>query len=430
MVMSSILLKNVDYVLTQNSNRDVLRNSSVFIEDGLIIEVGNPRVEAEFTISGKGKVLMPGLINCHTHSSMSLLRGYADDMKLDRWLKEKIWPAESRLTPYHCYVGALLACLEMIKFGVTCFNDMYIFTHEIAKAVEESGLRCFLGEVIFDWNKDEKIPYFKKFIKEWGSHERIYPVVNPHATYTCSPQTLEILRDIADSHKLLIHMHVAETHEEVKEMNKRYGMTPVEYIEQSDLFSSRFIAVHCNWLSENDIRIMSKNMVRVVHCPVSGMKLANSNVPPLESLFRNNVCVALGTDSCASNNNLDMFEEMKACALIHKFVNNNPSIISAQKALDLATINAAKVLGIGEEVGSIEEGKTADVILVDFLKPHLAPVHSKSTVISNLVYSCKGQDVDTTIVNGKILMQERRVLTLDEQDIINRSHSIIRDLFP
>ncbi|RKY23837.1 MAG: hypothetical protein DRP62_05115 [Planctomycetota bacterium] len=428
MSLSSILIKDIDWILTQNSRRQILKNYSVYVEENLITEIGNPRVEADFTIDGKGKVLLPGLINCHTHSSMTLLRGYADDMKLHEWLETRIWPLESKLKPEYCYIGTLLACLEMIRFGVTCFNDMYIFVDDIAKAVKESGLRCFLGEVIFDWNLKNKFSYFEKFTKKWLRDDLVTPVVNPHAPYSCSDETLFKLKEISDRYNLLTHMHVSETEKEVKDFQKNKNKTPVEHLDELGILNDRFIGVHCNWLSSKDVEILSRRNSSIVHCPTSCMKLASGRVPPLKNIFEKNIRVGLGTDGCASNNNLDLFEEMKNCSLINKFQERDPTFIPAQKTLDLVTIEPAKILSIDDRIGTIGEGKIADLILVDFKKPHLQPIHTKHTIISNLVYSCKGQDVDTTIVDGKILMKHGKVLTLNEHEVMNQTQSIIQEL--
>jgi len=418
----NILFKNVDWIVTQNSKREILKNKSVYVEDGKIVEIGSSKVEADHVIDGKGKILLPGLINSHTHSSMTLFRGYADDMELKPWLEEKIWPLESKLKPEDCYAGSLLACLEMIRFGVTCFNDMYLFVDDIAKAVKKSGLRCFLGEVIFDWNIGKQLPYSDRFTKKWLNDELITPLVNMHAPYSCSSETLLKLKESSDKYDILMHMHVSETEKEVKDFQKNKKKTPVEYLDEIGILNDKLIAVHCNWLEDKDVDIFSKRNCSVVHCPTSNMKLANGRMPPLRKMFEKNIRVGLGTDGCASNNNLDMFEEMKSCSLINKSQERDPTFIPAQKALDLATIEPAKIFGIDS---GIEEGKVADLILIDFRKPHLQPVHGKNTVLSNLVYSCRGGDVDSTVVNGKVLMKNRKILTLDEGRIFDDVQKVV-----
>ncbi|MBD3155505.1 MAG: amidohydrolase family protein [Candidatus Aenigmarchaeota archaeon] len=423
----SILFKNVDWIVTQNPEREIFRNKSVYVEDNKIVEIGNPKVEADHVIDGKGKILSPGLINCHTHSSMTLFRGYADDMELKTWLEEKIWPLEIKLKPEDCYFGSLLACFEMIRFGVTCFNDMYIHVDEIAKAVKESGLRCFLGEVIFDWNLEEKLPYSDKFIKKYLGDELITPLVNMHSPYSCSEETLLKLKKKSDNYNILMHIHVSETEKEVKDFQKDKGKTPVKYLDEIGILNDKLIAVHCNWLTNKDVDIFSQRNCSIVHCPTSNMKLANGRMPLLKWIFKKDIRVGLGTDGAASNNNLDMFEEMKNCSIANKFFQRDPTFIPAQKALDLATIEAAKVFGIGDKIGSIEEDKNADLILVDSRKPHLQPIHGKSTVISNLVYSCQGLDVDSMAVNGKILMKNREVLGIDDEEVFGNTEKIMKN---
>ncbi|RKY17040.1 MAG: hypothetical protein DRP90_07145 [Planctomycetota bacterium] len=417
MTSNSILFENVDWIVTQNPRREILRNKSVYIEDGKIVEIGDSKLDADHIINGRGKVLLPGLINSHTHSSMTLFRGYADDMELNHWLEDKIWPLESKLKPHDCYLGSLLACLEMIRFGITCFNDMYIYVDDIAKAVKEIGLRCFLGEVIFDWNIGKQLPYSDKFTKKWLNDDLITPLVNMHAPYSCSDETLLKLKETADKYNILMHMHVSETEKEVRDFQKTRGKTPVEHLDRLGILNDKLIAVHCNWLTNKDVDIFSRRNCSIVHCPVSNMKLANGRMPPLKRIFEKNIRVGLGTDGCASNNNLDMFEEMKVCSLINKFQERDPTFISAQKALDLVTIEPAKIFEIDNKIGSVEKGKIADLILVDFRKSHLHPVHGKNTIISNLVYSCQGSDVDTTIINGKVLMKDREILGIDEEKI-------------
>jgi 5-methylthioadenosine/S-adenosylhomocysteine deaminase len=413
----SILFKNIDWIVTQNSEREILKNKSVYIEDKKIVEIGSPRVEADQIIDAKGKVLIPGMINSHTHSSMTLFRGYADDMELNPWLEKKIWPLEAKLTPKDCYIGSLLACLEMIRFGVTCFNDMYIYVDEIAKAVKKTELRCFLGEVIFDWNLGKQLPYSDRFTKKWLKDELVTPLVNMHAPYSCSDETLLKLKENSQKYDILMHMHVSETEKEVKDFQKTKGQTPVEHLEEIGILNDKLIAVHCNWLTDKDVDIFAKKNCSVVHCPISNMKLANGRMPPLRRMFKRGLRVGLGTDGSASNNNLDMFEEMKMCSLVNKFSERDPTFIPAQKALDLVTIEPARIFGIYGKVGSIEEGKIADLALVDFRKPHLQPVHGKDTIVSNLVYSCKGRDVDSTVVNGKLLMENRDILGIDEEKV-------------
>ncbi|MEM3506878.1 MAG: amidohydrolase [Candidatus Bathyarchaeia archaeon] len=424
----SILIKNCDWIVTQNSSRNVIKNSSVYIEDRRIVEINKKiNCEAEYVIDGNGKILLPGLINTHTHIPMSLLRGYADDMALHEWLRNKIWPTEAKLTGDLCYKGALLGCLEMVKSGTTCFLDMYFFMENVAKAVNEAGLRAFLCYAmidLFDLKKiDKQLETSKKlssFIKTLGN-ERIKFVVGPHAPYTCSKETLLKAVEIAEKENSLIHIHIAETRNEQVEFENKYGLREIEYLNKIGFLNPRIVAAHCVWLTKNEIKILKEKGVKVSHCPVSNMKLGVGGAAPLPEMLEHEITVSLGTDGPASNNCLDMFDTMKFCALVHKSQRWDPTMLPAQKVLDLATIEGAKALMMDKEIGSIEEGKKADLILIDTKAPNMMPIHGKDTIVSNLVYSAKGFNVNTTIVNGEILMHNKEVKTLNENDVYEKA---------
>ena len=424
----SILIKNCEWIVTQNSSRDIIKGSSVYIEDERIVEINKKiNCEAEYVIDGSKKILMPGLINTHTHIPMSLLRGYADDMPLHEWLKNKIWPTEAKLTGDLCYKGALLGCLEMIKSGTTCFLDMYFFMEDVAKAVNEAGLRAFLCYAMIDLfgfkKADEQLEISKKlssFIKALGN-KRIKFVIGPHAPYTCSKETLLKAVEIAENENSLIHIHIAETRSEQVEFENKHGLREIEYLNKIGFLNPRVVAAHCVWLTKNEIKILKEKGVKVSHCPVSNMKLGVGGVAPLPEMFEHGITVSLGTDGPASNNCLDMFDTMKFCALIHKSQRWDPTILPSQKVLDLATIEGAKALMMDKEIGSIEEGKLADLILIDIRAPNMMPIHGKDTIVSNLVYSAKGFNVNTTIVNGKILMHDKKVKTLNEDEVYEKA---------
>lgn len=416
----SLLIKDCDWVVTQNPSRQVLRNASVYVDDGRVMEIG-PKVagEADRVLDGRGKALIPGLINTHTHLSMSLLRGYADDMPLHQWLETKIWPMEKNLTGDICHKGALLGCLEMIKTGTTCFMDMYFYVQEVARAVKEAGLKAFLSYAVIDGFDPESRGVDADAMKQLkNSIQRISPrirfAVAPHAPYTCSADTMMKCKDVAVEEKAPIHIHIAETRREQVEFEKKYGMRELEYLDKIGFLCENIVSAHSVWLTKTEVQLMAKRGVKVSHCPVSNMKLAGGGVAPLPEMFSNGVTVSLGTDGPASNNGLDMFDTMKFCALIHKAHRWDPTVLPAQQVLDLATINGAKALAIGAETGSIEVGKDADLVLINFKAPNLMPIHGKETVVSNLVYAAKGSNVDTTIVGGQVLMAGRKVETLDE----------------
>jgi 5-methylthioadenosine/S-adenosylhomocysteine deaminase len=404
------------------------------IDDGMIIEVGAGVKTADVVIDGAGKIVLPGLINTHTHLSMVLLRGYADDMHLQDWLQKKIWPLESRLTPEACYQGALLGCAEMIMSGTTTFMDMYFNMEEVARAVKESGLRAFLSYGIidlFDSTKakaeQEKTRKFFEYVKSLGT-SRIQFALGPHAPYTCSPETLLWAKEFALKNNVIDHIHVAETRKEQADFQKQQGVRVVEYLDKIGALSNRMLAAHCVWVTKSEVGTLARAGVSVAHCPVSNMKLASGGVAPLPEMFEAGIAVGLGTDGAASNNSLDMFETMKVCALLHKAHRWDATVLDAQKTLDLATIEGARALGLQDKVGSIEVGKKADIIMLDMHSPNLNPIHGKETVVSDLVYSASPANVDTTMVDGQLLMTNRQLLTLDLQQTVQNAAKMANQL--
>ena len=420
--MPSLLLKNCAWVVTQNKKREVLRNASILIENDSIKEIGQVSTSADKEIDGSGKIATPGLVNTHTHLSMTLFRGYADDMKLQDWLREKIWPLESKLNGEDCYFGALLGSAEMIRSGTTTFVDMYFHMEDVARAISKSGLRGFLsyGTIdLFDPAKlsaeRQNVQKFHDYVKQLAN-PRVKFAVGPHAIYTCSEEMLQWAKDFAEKNNSILHIHLAETRREQANSHNQHGLRVVEYLEKIGALSKNMLAAHCVWLTKSEIKLLADAQVKVAHCPVSNMKLASGGVAPLPEMFEAGIPVGLGTDGAASNNSLDMFETMKVCALLHKASRWDPTILPAQKVLDLATIEGATALGADHEIGSIETGKKADIILLDAKSPNLTPIHGKETIVSNLVYSASSGNVDTTIVDGRVLMERRTIksLNLDE----------------
>jgi 5-methylthioadenosine/S-adenosylhomocysteine deaminase len=402
----------------------VIKDGAIAVKNGEIVFVGKREsavgISAEERIDAKGKVALPGLINCHTHVAMTLFRGLAEDKPLDAWLRETIWPLEAKLTRDDVYVGALLGCLEMLKSGTTCFADMYFYEDMVARAVSESGLRAVLAEGIIEaGNKvqgkkmlNTSVSFAKSF--DGYADGRVKTMLGPHAAYSCSPELLVKVRDKAKELDVGVHIHLAESAELFKEFERKYGCGEVEFLDRLGFFGGHVLAAHCISLSKSDMHVLAKRRVNAVYVPVANMKLGLS-AAKVKELTDLGVNTALGTDGPASNNTLDMFETMKFGALLQKFVYQKPEALSAYEVLKMATINGAKALGIEKRVGSIEVGKRADIILIDLAKPHLKPLHN---VYAAIVYSAKGSDVDTVIVDGKVMMENRVVKTLDESAVV------------
>ncbi|ADI73686.1 amidohydrolase [Methanohalobium evestigatum Z-7303] len=419
--MADIIIKN-GYILTMDSYE--LTQGVVVIENGTITEVAeSTEQDADQIIDAKGSVVMPGFVNTHTHTGMTLLRGYADDFPLDEWLKNYIWPVEDRLTDEDAYIGTKLACLEMIKSGTTSFADMFIHIDKVAQAVKDSGMRAALSYRMIEAGNEEKgkseLDTNKRFINNWkGEAEgRIITMYGPHAPYTCSEGFLSKVKKEANHDRVGIHIHVLETESELNQMKQHYGMCSINLLDRLGFLGPDVLAAHCVWLSDDDIEILRGRGVHVSHNPVSNMKLA-SGVAPVPGMLDRGVNVSLGTDGCASNNNLDMFEEMKTAALLHKVESLDPTVLPARQVLEMATTSGARALGI--KSGVLREGYNADVIIVDMNKPHLTPVYD---IHSHLVYSASGSDVSTTIVDGRILMQDYEVVCMDEQDVLDRART-------
>ena len=349
---------------------------------------------------------------------MTLLRGVGDDQSLQTWLNDYIWPKEANLNEELVYYGSKLAMAEMIKTGTTTFNDMYFFMEETAKAVDESGMRAVLGYGMIDLFDDEKrkseLKVSKKLIESCHNtcENRIQVAVAPHAPYTCSEELIKQSYELAKKHDLKLHMHVSETKKEVDDISKEKGVTPFKYLDNIGVLDSNMIAAHGVWTTDEEMKILKEKEVSIAHNPSSNTKLA-SGIAPITKYLKNDINVSIGTDGVSSNNNLDMFSEMKLTALLQKVNSLDPQVLPAKETFDMATKNGAKALGIN--AGSIEEGKLADIVLVDTLVPHMTPVRN---ALSNIVYSSLGTDVDTVICNGKILLENKELQTINEQEII------------
>lgn len=407
-----------------------IRRGSVLIEDNRIADVSNTLSpgDADTVIDGTGKLLIPGLVNTHTHLSMTLFRGIADDLPLDRWLNDHIWPAETRLNGDYCYAGALLGCIEMIRSGTTSFNDMYFYMDHVARAVEEAGLRCVISHGMIDLGDTEKMTAelreSRRIIKECHgmADDRIRVALGPHSPYTCSEELLKETAALADKNDLMIHIHVSETENEVSEVSRSHGMTPVEYLDEVGVLGPRTVAAHCVWLKDWEIDILAERDVKVSHNPSSNMKLA-SGVSPVARLLQRGVNVSLGTDGAASNNNLDMFQEMKTASLLQKVNLEDPTALPAMDVFGMATLNGARALGI--DAGLIAPGKLADIVILNTRRPHLTPWRNPP---SHTVYSASGADVDTVICDGRILLRDGELEVLEEKYVMELAEAAAAEL--
>ena len=409
------------------------KSTEIFVDEtGKIAALGeNLRAghknEADFVIDGDGALALPGLVNTHTHAAMTLLRGYADDMILQDWLAQKIWPLEAHLTGKDVYWGTKLACTEMIRTGTTAFNDMYFFMEDAARAVDESGIRAALSYGFIDLFSDEKRENECKATEKLAAHvrsmnnPRVKASVGPHAIYTVSPKGLQWCAEFAKEKGLGIHIHLSETEKEVTDCVSQHGKRPSALLDECGILTPKTVAAHCCWLDEAECTLMGKRGVSVSHNPASNMKLATNRAMPWHWLTAAGANVCLGTDGCASNNNLDMFEEAKIAALLQKFFWNDPTLLPAPAALAMATSAGAKALGFG--TGSLTTGSPADIILVATKAACNTPLHNAS---SNLVYACSGGTVETTICNGRVLMLNREIP--GEDAVLEGASAAARDL--
>lgn len=406
-------------VITMDRDDTVIENGAVAIKGENIVAVGKAgelcacKVSKE--IDARGGIIMPGLINTHTHASMTIFRGLADDLPLMSWLNDHIFPAESKLNPEKVYDGALLACAEMILSGTTCFCDMYLFEDNVAQAAKDAGLRAVVGEVLYDFpspnygSLEKGFEYTEMLVEKYKDDPLINIAVEPHSTYLCAPGLLEKASLLAQKNDLLLVIHVSETKSEVSEIKKKYGLTPVGFLANLGVLSPNLLACHCVHLTEDDIALLKKYDVKVAHNPESNMKLA-SGIAPVPELLKAGVCVGIGTDGCASNNNLDIFHEMSMAAKLGKVNKLDPAVMDAKSVLRMATIDGARALGLSDITGSLEPGKKADIIVLDTHRPHLTPMYNP---VSHLVYAVRRSDVLTSVINGRLIMEERKLLSFD-----------------
>ncbi len=395
-----------------------IQKGYILIEGERIKEVKGGEYEKrdyKFKIDAKNSIIMPGLINTHTHIPMTFLRGIADDLPLEKWLKEYIWPIESKfLSKDFVYYSSLLGIAEMLLSGTTSFCDMYFFCEEIAKACEDAGIRGFITPGILEFetpyfkNSKEAIEIAENFIKNYKNNKIIHPGIAPHSIYTCSLETLKKCKEISEKYDTIIHIHLSETKNEHKESIERFGLSPVKYLYKNEILSSKVLAVHAVWLDEEDIEILKEKDVSISHNPESNLKLG-SGIAPINKMIEKNMKVSIGTDGVASNNNLDMFEAMRIAGFLQKGINLKPEILPAEEIIKMATIYASNCLNF-KEIGSIEEGKRADIIIIDIDDIPSIPLYNPHSAI---VYSINSRQVKYVIINGKIIVENGEIKTID-----------------
>jgi 5-methylthioadenosine/S-adenosylhomocysteine deaminase len=414
-------------VVTVDGARNVYNPGALAIDGTSIVGVGSAsdiaaRFKAIEQISTVGSIVMPGLINTHGHAPMVLYRGLADDLRLQEWLEKYIFPAEAKTVSREMVrAGTRLAALEMIQSGTTAYADMYYFEEEIARATKAAGMRGVLGQTIIQFPvADAKTPQeglarTEAFIKEFAEDDLIVPAVAPHAPYTLDAKDLLASRALATSYGVPVLIHVAETEVELTNSRRTHsGMSPVAYLQAIGFWGPRTIAKHGVWVDAADMKILRSHHVAVSHNPESNMKLA-SGIAPVPAYLATGITVGLGTDGAASNNDLDMFEAMRFAALLHKVKTGDPQVVPATTALEMATIQGARALGLEKQIGSLETGKRADVVVVSTSSARMTPIYDP---VSHLVYTARGEDVRTVLVNGRVLMRDRKMLTLDEAAVL------------
>jgi 5-methylthioadenosine/S-adenosylhomocysteine deaminase len=420
------------HLLLMDEKNTCLEGGAIAIDASFIIDIGRiDEISAKYsprkTLLADDSLVMPGFINTHTHAAMTCFRGMADDLDLMDWLNNYIFPAEAKnVNPHLAYWGSKLACAEMIKSGTTTFCDMYIHENETARAAKEAGLRCFVGEVLFDFpspnckTPSEALAYTRHLAQQWRNDPLINIMVEPHSLYTCSTELLVEAAKLADEFGLMIGLHLLETQTERLQLQQKFGKSAVSFLEDVGLLSQRLLAHHCVTLSDEDIDLFSKYGCKVSHNPASNMKLA-SGIAPVVEMLKKGITVGLGTDGCASNNTLDMIREMNTAAKLHKVSRLDPTVLDAQTVVRMATLEGAKALGIEHVIGSLDVGKKADIIIIGLNRPHLSPLYN---AFSHLVYAAGGADVDCAIIDGRIVMENRKLLTIDEAEAINEVKNI------
>jgi len=419
------------YLITMNEKDQIIENGALLVENGKIIDIDifeeilKKYNDPSIKIYGNShSAVLPGFINTHTHSAMVLFRGIADDLPLHKWLTEHIWPKEAKfLSPDFVYDGTLLACIEMLKSGTTTFNDMYFFTESIAKAAKDANIRAVVGQGVLDFptpsgsGAKDYLAKAEDFIKKFKSDNFIIPAVAPHAIYTCSKETLLSCKELALKYGIPMHIHISETFQEVEDSINRHGLRPIKYLDSIGFLEGKIIAAHCVWLDDEEIEIMAKHNVGISHCIESNLKLS-SGIAPVAKMIRKGVKVSMGTDGAASNNNLDLLEEISIAAKVQKGITGDPTVLDVKTCMKMLTIWAAEGLGLEKEIGSLEIGKRADIILINIRKPHLQPIYD---IYSTIIYSAKVSDIEDVFVNGIPVILNGRHQLIDQEEIIDKA---------
>jgi len=428
MAAPSLLIRDTT-VVTQDAKRAIVKGD-ILIEGGKVAQVGKVKAKADMTMDGRRFVAIPGLVNAHCHIAMHVMRGVADDLQLEAFL-DKTFAIDARRQSSDIEAGARLGALELVKTGTTSFIDLYYDQDAVARGTSSLGLRSFLGWAVLDekftTQKGNPVANAEAWAGRAHSFPLVEPVVAPQGVYVCNEETYAKAKELAERKQLLLHTHLSETRPEVYNHRKAHGARPVEWLDKIGFLSPRLSAAHCVWLTMHELDLMAKSGMSAVHCPASNMKLASGGVSPLPEMFSRKINVALGTDGVSSNNSVNMFEEMKHAALLQKATRWDARVLNAQQVFDMATLGGAAALGRAGQLGSIEVGKLADIVLVDRSKPSLAPMH-EGNIISNLVYSGGSDIVDTVIVDGHIVVKAGRSTEVDELQVVREAESAALDL--
>jgi 5-methylthioadenosine/S-adenosylhomocysteine deaminase len=423
-------------VVTMDQQRTVLIDGAIAVRDGAIVAVGPRDVvgaehQATRVIEASDTLIIPGLIDAHTHMPMTLFRGLADDLPLHTWLEKHIWPAERRfIHPETVRWGSRLGVAELLRSGVTTVCDMYFYEDEVATVVDELGGRAVLGQAFFDVTSpqgldlEDNVSYAEQFIARWRGHPRIVPALAPHAPYTVSPELYRRLHALAERHDVLLLTHVAETRDEDRDVRARYGRSPTRHLASLGLVDERLVAAHCVWVDGEEIELLAAGGAGVVHNPRSNLKLG-SGIAPVPDLLRAGIHVGLGTDGAASNNELDLFAEIQMAALIHKGVRLDPRAVPAAVAFEMATIGGARALRLDHLIGSLEVGKRADLTIIDLDEDNLVPLYDP---LSHLAYAVESSDVRTVLVDGRVVLEDGRLTTADEREIRRRVRTLATEI--